>query len=247
MIGSKTSRKPRRTKVSNASICDFSCVSTERKKPIQKPFRFMDLPPEIRVIIYRFAIVHKSNHHWNSTCYTLVPPSIARVSQKTRIEVLPIFYGENSFDIGMDIDVIEYDEYDGPVKQDDNTKFEDFLRMCSCIINTGGLRYIKRLTLRYSEPVWEDMNNYLFGFELSDTEEGIDKRDRVGNNDLDWSDEHQVIAAVMTCMKKTVWKEHLRELCARVPVSNIIRVLVTIAKHCPHANQYVELWWDYGH
>lgn len=206
----------------------------------------MDLPPEIRILIYRLAVVQKSNSNWGSDCYTLVPPAIARVSKQIRTEVLPIFYGENSFDISMDIDVLEYDENDVPIKQKDNTKLEEFLRMCSCMAGTGGLGYIKSLTLRYSEPVWEDMYNYLFGFDLIGTGEGQRKRDRVGDDDLDWSDRQEVIAAVMTCLKRVVEKGELRELRAHVPISGIIRVLFALGKHCHSANKYVELWWDYG-
>jgi hypothetical protein len=205
----------------------------------------MDLPPEIRISIYRSAVVQKSKSHWPSDYYTLVPPAIAQVSRQIRTEVLPIFYGENSFRIAMDIDVLEYDEY--PIKQDDGTQLQEFLRMCSCMADAGGLGYIRSLTLSYSEPVWEDMSNYLFGFDLIGTSEGKTKRDRVGDNDLDWSDRQEVITAVMTCLQKAVPKGYLRDLNAHLPVSNIIRVLFALAKHCHYANRYVELWWDYGH
>ncbi|KUL89208.1 hypothetical protein ZTR_03619 [Talaromyces verruculosus] len=217
------------------------------EKNVQKPFRFMNLPPEIRVIIYRLAVVNQSKSCWVSDYYTLVPPAIAQVSKQIRTEVLPVFYGENSFRIDMDIDVLEYDEYGAPVKQDDDTKLEDFLQMCSCMADTGGLGYIKSLTLSYSEPVWEDMSNYLFGFDLVGTDKGKRKPGRVGDNDLDWTDKREVVKAVMTCVQQTVGKEYLRELRTHVPVSNIIRVLFSLASHCHYANRYVEFWWDYGH
>lgn len=146
----------------------------------------------------------------------------------------------------MDIDVLEYDEYGAPIKQDDGTKLEDFLRMCSCMADTGGLGHIKSLTLSYSEPVWEDMSNYLFRFDLVGTDKGK-RSSRVGDNDLDWTDQRQVIKAVMACVQQTVGQEYLRELRTHVPVSNIIRVLFALASHCHYANRYVEFCWDYGH
>lgn len=64
----------------------------------------------------------------------------------------------------MDVEEVEFDEYEAPIVQDDNSKLKDFLRMCSCMADIGGLRFIKSLNLRYSEPVWEDMSNHLFWF-----------------------------------------------------------------------------------
>lgn len=206
----------------------------------------MDLPPEIRIIIYRLVVVQGVNFQGVPTCFMLVPPAIAKVSKQIRTEVLPIFYGVNSFDIDMDIDIVEYDEYEEPIVQDDNTKLEDFLRMCSCMADTGGLRFIKSLNLRYSEPVWEDMSNYLFGFGIGDNKEKSE-RNRVGNSDLDWSDEDEVKKAVIACLEKAVDKHRRQELTAHVPVLEIIQVLSTLAKDCHSANHYVELWWDYGH
>lgn len=186
-------------------------------------------------------------NHWASDYYTLVPPAIAQVSKQIRTEVLPIYYGENSFRIDMDVDVIEYDECDVPVRQADDTSLERFLQMCSCMADTGGLGHIKSLTLSYSEPTWEDMSNYLFGFNLIGASGKEGKRHRVGNDDLDWTDYQGVTTAVNACVKQAVSQMYRRELYTHVPIPGIIRVLFALAQHCHYANRYVELWWDYGH
>ncbi|OKL59229.1 hypothetical protein UA08_05669 [Talaromyces atroroseus] len=209
---------------------------------VQEPFRLMDLPPELRNMIYRLAVVRKTGK-----CYTLVPPALAQVSKDIRTEVLPIFYGENSFYIHMDIDVIEYEEGIFPIRTDDDSKLEEFLDMCSCLAATGGLKFIKVLSMNYSEPVFEDMSNFLLGFKFIGESSTRQKyRDRIGDDNLDWSNRLAVVKAFETTLKESAG-EFLGQLKAHVPVSDVIRALFAVAKHCHCANKYVELSWDYGH
>jgi hypothetical protein len=211
-----------------------------------QPFRLMDLPVELRIMIYRQAVV-RTGQRWGNDIFTLRPPALAQVSTQVRTEVLPIFYGENSFRIGMDIDVVEYEEDIFPVRIDDDTKLEEFLDMCSSIAATGGLKFINKLSMSYSEPVFEDMKNFLLGFDLiGDDSKGRKSRDRIGDDTLDWNDRSAVTKAFNTTLNRTVTGAFLMRLKAQVPVSNIIRVLFALAKHCHRANQYVELGWDWG-
>ncbi|KAK3066939.1 hypothetical protein LTR53_016490 [Teratosphaeriaceae sp. CCFEE 6253] len=61
----------------------------------EQHFRFMDLPPEVRIVVYRLTLVSR-------TRITLVSrPSdrrgLLRVSQQTRCEASSIYFRENSF------------------------------------------------------------------------------------------------------------------------------------------------------
>lgn len=177
-----------------------------------------------------------------------MPPRLAQTSKKIRTEIMPIFYGENSFDINIDIDVIDFEDDMYPVRRaKDNSKLDEFLEMLSCIIATGGLKYITSLSMTYSEPVFEDMSNYLFGFDLIGNSSGHNSSGpRVGNNNPDWDNRAAVTKAFNTAFKR-ISSVDPNDLKRHVPVSNILKVLLTVAKHCELANKYVKLTYDYGH
>lgn len=66
-----------------------------------KVFRIMDLPKEIRTQIWRMVVVHPEVFVWPSEPVGQEQPDLAMVSRQVRTEVLPIFYGCNTFGIEL--------------------------------------------------------------------------------------------------------------------------------------------------
>ncbi|KAK3636523.1 hypothetical protein LTR56_014149 [Elasticomyces elasticus] len=68
-----------------------------------KPFRLLDLPRELRDVIYRYATVEDEHLLLSGPCThqdwpKAVQPAITRVNRQLRHEILPMFYTENTFE-----------------------------------------------------------------------------------------------------------------------------------------------------
>lgn len=82
-----------------------------RRSQPTPPFRFLELPPELRNFVYKLVVVSNepiaprlSGHGrllmlptYNDKNH--VQPAITKVSRQLRQEALPLFYGENTFDL----------------------------------------------------------------------------------------------------------------------------------------------------
>lgn len=64
-------------------------------KPEPEPFRFFDLPAELRNKIYTYALADAAEPACNLFAYT--DPVVAMVSKQMRSESLPIFFAERTF------------------------------------------------------------------------------------------------------------------------------------------------------
>ncbi|KAK4543985.1 hypothetical protein LTR36_004759 [Oleoguttula mirabilis] len=71
-----------------------------------EPFRFLDLPPELRNRVYTFHLATAANDGKIYDLTSLKEPAIAAVSQLVRQESLPIFFTEAAFElyVGADVD-----------------------------------------------------------------------------------------------------------------------------------------------
>ncbi|KAK5168799.1 uncharacterized protein LTR77_006108 [Saxophila tyrrhenica] len=76
-----------------------STTGGEKEKPVglasgpPEPFRFMDLPPELRNRIYGFA----THNEVPLRLRALKPPAITRVSRQVRSESIPVYFDVNTF------------------------------------------------------------------------------------------------------------------------------------------------------
>ena len=84
---------------------NFKFALTDLKPATMQPFRFFDLPAEIRSIILRLALEWEGKLH-QLTAYTkdvrnlgepLVDTQLLATSRQMQVEALPIFYGYNTF------------------------------------------------------------------------------------------------------------------------------------------------------
>ena len=69
-------------------------------KEEQQLFRFLDLPPEMRNMIYKFALVEDKGSLIDITP-DLKPPGLLSVCRQMREECLQIWYRQNTFIIQM--------------------------------------------------------------------------------------------------------------------------------------------------
>lgn len=75
---------------------DHMCAEEgAEEERMSKPFRLMDLPPELRIQIYSYVAVNPDGEQL-SLARAVLPP-ITRVSKLVRQESLPIFFSENNF------------------------------------------------------------------------------------------------------------------------------------------------------
>lgn len=60
---------------------------------------FLDIPPEIRTVIYELAVVddHCQVFRYGLTYTDFEQPALARTCRTVRLEILPIFYSKNKF------------------------------------------------------------------------------------------------------------------------------------------------------
>lgn len=63
--------------------------------------------------------------------------------------VLPLYYRENEFYIPLEIDVVKYTKNLFPISTGDDTRLVAFLKICSDVVATGGLKHMK-LGFRYT-------------------------------------------------------------------------------------------------
>ncbi|KAK8201954.1 hypothetical protein M8818_005479 [Zalaria obscura] len=61
------------------------------------PFRLFDLPDELQLHIFRFVVVRPNTHVWPDMKTGREQHDLTMVDKKTRMKVLPLFYGENIF------------------------------------------------------------------------------------------------------------------------------------------------------
>jgi hypothetical protein len=82
------------TKTHQQSRLAVSTDSTRQNGSSSETFSFLDLPAEIRLMIYGYAVTESEPLYIDTLA---APPAITRVCRQTRQEALPVFLGSNSF------------------------------------------------------------------------------------------------------------------------------------------------------
>ncbi|TPX13613.1 uncharacterized protein E0L32_006084 [Thyridium curvatum] len=68
----------------------------------QSRVSFSHLPPQVREMVYRYALVRDEpikNDEWPLA--VLMPPALAQLNKETRREVIEIYFGENTFHLHL--------------------------------------------------------------------------------------------------------------------------------------------------
>lgn len=84
----------------------------QQSDEIKQPFRFMDLPPEMRNRVYAHYVAISGGDGTHAACtYNLADfktPTIAQVSRQLRTEALPAFFAEASFYVTMPCNLLDF-------------------------------------------------------------------------------------------------------------------------------------------
>ena len=82
------------TQTHQQSRLSISAATPKQDTSSEQPFPFLDLPAEIRLMIYGYAVTESEPIYLDTLA---APPALTRVCRQIRQEALPVFLGANSF------------------------------------------------------------------------------------------------------------------------------------------------------
>ncbi|TPX14739.1 uncharacterized protein E0L32_005134 [Thyridium curvatum] len=215
---------------------------SEDEQRAQESSRFLRLPAEIRVQIYRFAVVRAGEYAWS-----FAPPALAHVSRQVREEALSIYYSENSFILGAQHgprDTVDLEE-----------SMDSFLPPPGCRL-ARWIRNVRTVSMEYTQPYSAAAQPYKFplllkfdlvgGTSLANgSRRGV--RDisakRVGTDDTQWDIPGAEEAFYDMLAKDEYTFDTMMQ--NRLPLRSIAVLLSAVASACPLAARYVCLSWFY--
>ncbi|KAF3763951.1 hypothetical protein M406DRAFT_75177 [Cryphonectria parasitica EP155] len=203
------------------------------------------LPAELRNCVYSLVLVDEDARPKT----TLVQPPLTCVSRWTRIEALPIYYGENEFSL-----TIPSPSSFGAV---DN--WYRFVRMMR-VFAAGGpggkhmtwLRFIKNISAKccaqidyVEEEYYHEPEIFQFGFQCMHRRKGGKEVNRIGKNKLDWTDMDTVDKAFDKAVLRLEHRGEVSEdsLAHHIPMKRVVNALYMVANMCPEATQWVEIFF----
>jgi len=195
-------------------------------------------------MIYREALnIQFSRYREFNVAFNLRQPALLRVNSMIRDEALPIFYGEQEFQL----EVPQVSHRLNPI---DN--WPEFVDMMKSFEQSDSLSHIVQLELRYIEPVQDNMPRYVFHFEAHGSHHGrlylnprgMVHRDNVDEH-LDWGDKTAVKIMVEEAVK-SIDCPGFTNLEKVIPIQRMVDALCMVVKKCPVVSQNVEVFWDWG-
>ncbi|KUI63013.1 hypothetical protein VP1G_10131 [Cytospora mali] len=208
----------------------------------QKPFRFLNLPPELRNYIYRLALVQPA-----TTDLAAPQPALTRVNKQVRAEALSIYYAENKFSLLLGRPtpfswIWGGDEF--------SRRYDRFVAMMNALPNQPGrnsFRFIREVSVLVF-----GREGYV-GFRMSMTDAlqqcrkvRIGAGSSGGEGPLDWADGTAVRAAYLVALGTSLnagrwpgpedWTGRQRSF-----VQYAVDLLCCVARECPLASRNVYL------
>lgn len=158
---------------------------------------------------------------------------------------MPIFYGENTFEIDFHDNLLRLFKHPETVAKSDAN-----------VPALSNLRHINSLTFQYSEPYDDLSAEYTLGFSMSsnldhpgllELFDGFDEISRVGDESLDWTDE-KVVAKAIHLTKDNAGNslgasKEFEQVEECVPFQKMTQFLCMFAMACPRAMRFVFVFW----
>jgi hypothetical protein len=124
----------------------------------EKVFRVMDLPKELRAMVWRNAVVNPRAFVWPERYTGHEQPDLAMTCRLVRAEVLPIFYAENIFAINL-----------SPENEASYQKRDEVAKGKKNVVLNGGIpvvaEWAKALESAQKKPRWFSMvRKWAFGY-----------------------------------------------------------------------------------
>lgn len=210
-----------------------------------KTFRFLALPPEIRNMIYREALIPRSPKGIQKDVRALAHPPLARVSKQLRAESLPILYGDNSFSIRIGALSDERFQLQQCRRRVDAAykryiaMFEAFSASGDGAPGTSCVHHIKRVSITYEQHLWDRTPSVglIMGAPRPASRDNV----RICQGVADWADFPSVRAALLNEMEAWVSVSGGETLSWLFPSGRVAAILWFCAKECPLAAEHVEL------
>ncbi|POS78334.1 hypothetical protein DHEL01_v203264 [Diaporthe helianthi] len=216
------------TTIQSATAVDDEAVSSRRRS-------FLSLPAEIRNKIYQYSLVERPSRA-ALRIKGLAQPPLTRTNRQVRSEALPIYYGNNRFEIIIP-DKQPMNKYDG---------WADFIRMFrvfkagrSAGPGTGSLQYLRNITCLQScgstgQSFWELEAMFLVPNKPGHRKYYLGCADWDSHLGLKPRKEHVLDnrKTVHACVAKAL-RDKQSEVMHETCVQRLISTVVMIATECP--------------
>ncbi|KAJ0116600.1 hypothetical protein J7T55_009750 [Diaporthe amygdali] len=157
-------------------------VETATSPTSERFFRFLDLPPEIRNIVYSYSTVYRAeaDHLRVSKCLpNLRQPPITRVNRQIRNECLAIFYEMHHFSLNLNVrfEKLAGGGYKIIPAAEGQASLQSFHEMIQAFapspkntLQMSNLRFLPSLTVQIN-VIRHDIGLGCLGFHMSSTDE----------------------------------------------------------------------------
>lgn len=201
----------------------------------QSPFRFVDLPPELRNEIYYFALGERqtsSEPYGPTTCSALAPPALTRTNRQIRNEILGLYYSQNRFSFQLPF----------PGGQDG---FEHW-----CAVMGRHFRHIKK-SISFTHSDNKNIGPWRYpamtfstkiGFELSSDRAEDDPR-RVGDGTLDVHSSYDITFACVRLMLGQAGPLFCM-VGRKAAFDDVVMALCTVAPLCTQLSSRIYMAWS---